>query len=67
MVQFLDGSDYLNMWRINGGEQTLASYEGYDVEMMEDARWLSSLPTMIETENHVFVHAGMSPRHPINA
>lgn len=50
-------------WIANGGAQTLLSYEGREPEMREHAAWLNTLPTMFETEHHVFVHAGLSPRY----
>jgi serine/threonine protein phosphatase 1 len=52
-------------WLGNGGAETLASYAGYGNEMRQHAEWLDSLPAFIETENHIFVHAGLSPRHSI--
>lgn len=63
MVQALAGEDSLEMWPSNGGKETVASYRGRESEMREHAAWLATLPTMIETENHVFVHAGCSPRY----
>lgn len=50
-------------WLGNGGTETLASYAGYRDEMRRHAEWLTTLPAMIETENHIFVHAGLSPRY----
>lgn len=50
-------------WFSNGGLATEASYGGYASDMRQHAAWLESLPTLIETENHFFVHAGLSPRH----
>ena len=34
-------------------------------ELRAHSRWLSGLPLKIETDNHVFVHAGMSPRYSV--
>lgn len=65
MAGHLVGTDSLDMWHCNGGAQTLASYKGREDEMREHAKWLASLPTIIETENHIFVHAGLSPRYSI--
>lgn len=53
-------------WRDNGGDKTEASYAGFADEKRRHLIWLSSLPTMIETENHVFVHAGLSTRHALS-
>lgn len=55
--------DSMGFWSNNGGEQTKASYAGRDAEILRDAQWLASLPDIIETANHVFVHAGLSPRY----
>ncbi len=63
MVEALAGNDDTEMWLVNGGLETLASYDGYNAQMREHAEWLSTLPTMIEMQNHVFVHAGLSPRY----
>ena len=65
MVKFLAGLDREEIWQSNGGLETLQSYAGYQAQMLEDAEWLASLPTMIETENHIFVHAGLSPRYAV--
>lgn len=55
----------LEFWIENGGRETLASYEGRQAELQEHAAWLNTLPTWLETEHHVFVHAGLSPRYPL--
>lgn len=52
-------------WSENGGKETLASYGDRVTEMREHAAWLNSLPSIHETEHHVFVHAGLSPRYPL--
>ncbi|MGR3495153.1 metallophosphoesterase family protein [Citreimonas sp.] len=65
-----------------GGRQTLESY-GVDADprrpvsaLLEDARaavppdhaeWLRGLPRMHVTDDHVFVHAGIRPRVPLDA
>lgn len=66
MAGYLFNGDSVEHWRSNGGEQTLASYAGHEAEMIEHGEWLASLPTLIETENHIFVHAGLDPRHPVS-
>ena len=35
---------------LNGGTQTLASYEGHEHEFKNDRRWMASLPTSYEDE-----------------
>jgi serine/threonine protein phosphatase 1 len=60
-------SKYLNSpldWQnffVNGGEQTLLSYEGHDRELQDDREWMASLPTSWEDEMRIFVHAGIDP------
>ena len=54
-----------DMWLSNGGEETRASYDGSESEMIEHAQWLEGLPTMIQTKNYCFVHAGCSPQYPL--
>jgi serine/threonine protein phosphatase 1 len=65
MVTALAGDDGLDMWIANGGGETLRSYRDHQQDMAEHVGWLASLPTMIETDNHVFVHAGLNPRVPL--
>jgi serine/threonine protein phosphatase 1 len=62
MIAAESGED-IALWISNGGAETLLSYDGYRDEMLRHIEWLDSLPTLIETENHIFVHAGLSPRH----
>src|SRR5690242_8718936 len=45
----------IGKWEENGGDATIRSYRGHASEMKADADWFVSLPTMIETEHHVFV------------
>ena len=51
---------------MNGGDQTLLSYEGYEDDFEEDRRWMSKLPTSFEDELRIFVHAGIMPKVPLN-
>lgn len=66
MATALAGNDSLDMWECNGGGETKASYRGYEAEMREHSTWLQSLPAKFETENHIFVHAGLSPRYSLD-
>ena len=50
---------------LNGGTQTVASYEGHEDEFEDDRRWMSSLPTSYEDELQIFVHAGIKPGQPL--
>ncbi len=62
MIDGVGGANY-ELWLENGGGATLDSYVDHAEEVREHAAWFESLPTLIETENHVFVHAGLSPRY----
>jgi serine/threonine protein phosphatase 1 len=53
----------IELWLDNGGVETESSYAGHRDEMRQHVEWLETLPAIIETENHIFVHAGLSPRH----
>jgi len=50
---------------LNGGTQTLASYDGHEDEFKNDRRWMASLPTSYEDELRMFVHAGIKPNQPL--
>jgi serine/threonine protein phosphatase 1 len=62
MIDASRGQGHL-LWLDNGGIETEESYAGYRSEMQRHIEWMEALPTMIETENHIFVHAGLTPRH----
>lgn len=58
------GSSAWHQWVGNGGEETLASYDGKPLRVLErHLDWLRSLPTLHEAEaaGLVFVHAGIDP------
>lgn len=44
-------------WLMNGGQETLDSYEGHAVNPVSDAAWMKGLPAFIEDEHRVYVHA----------
>jgi serine/threonine protein phosphatase 1 len=50
---------------LNGGTQTLASYDSHEDEFENDRRWVASLPTSYEDELRIFVHAGIKPNQPL--
>ena len=63
---FLDSlynEDMRDVWIANGGLQTLDSYD-YDMYTMEKhANWMKEhLRMYYETEEYIFVHAGMQPQ-----
>ena len=51
-----------DFWLDYGGEETLESYAGHQEAMADDVAWFATLPAMIETAHHIFVHAGLDPR-----
>ena len=68
MIEALAATDRKDrdFWLDHGGREAAASYGGDEAAMREDAAWLATLPTMIETAHHIFVHAGLDPRHPLD-
>jgi serine/threonine protein phosphatase 1 len=67
MLAALTDDDEVETWSMNGGDKTRESYHGREPEMFHDARWLNSLPAILQTENYCFVHAGLSPRYGLDA
>ena len=65
MVAGLTDSRDRDFWLEYGGEETLESYAGHGAALKDDLAWFAALPTMLETTHHVFVHAGLDPRHPL--
>jgi serine/threonine protein phosphatase 1 len=62
MIDGMEGTRF-ELWLENGGGATIDSYFDHAAEAREHAGWFATLPTLIETEYHVFVHAGLSPRY----
>ncbi len=61
--------DKLDMWLMNGGESTLKSYEAtYDNLNIPDdhLKFYQGTKMYFETENYLFVHAGLSPEKTIS-
>jgi len=54
--------DLMN-WLINGGIDTLNSFEAIEFEDIEDHYWefFKSCKNFHETDDHIFVHAGLAP------
>ena len=67
MIESYQGSrvEYSN-WLWNGGEDTMRSFRVKNLEEIPDKYWqfLDSLPCFIETEEYIFVHAGINFRSP---
>ena len=56
-----------DLWMMNGGAHTVKSYvdmypDNYQDNLIDDATWMKSLPTMVQSEHRIYVHAGLNPR-----
>lgn len=56
-----------DMWYWQGGAETYASYDGNEQEMQHAIEWFKSFPLYYESDNHIFVHAGLRPNLPLSA
>lgn len=56
-----------DMWYWQGGAETYASYGGNEKEMQDAIEWFKSFPLYYESNNHIFVHAGLRPNLPLSA
>lgn len=73
LLDFINGADPL-LFLFNGGRATLESYgyeedhEGrYKIYMpYSHIDFLNSLPCLVETDNYIFVHAGLRPDLPLD-
>lgn len=65
-VEFLDGRD-AEMFLINGGLKTLDSYRTHGLWPIPSShrRFFETLRNYYETEDHIFVHAGLRPGIPL--
>jgi len=65
-IDYLDGLDQA-MFLMNGGQQTLDSYHDCRMWPVPSAhrRFLDSLQYYFESEQHIFVHAGLRPGIPL--
>jgi len=59
--------DLMN-WLLNGGIETLTSFEAVEFDQVPLQYWefFKSCLSFHETENHIFVHAGLSPELPLH-
>jgi len=66
-IDYLDGQDPL-MFLVNGGTKTLLSYERKMLWPLPATHrdFLNSLRLIYETEDFIFVHAGLRPGVPVN-
>lgn len=60
MVKYYLDDQY--SWLFNGHSHTIHSYGDNEEQMMDDMNWFQSLPVAIETDDHIFCHAGLT--HP---
>lgn len=63
---YLNGSLALQQYLDNGGGTTLKAYGGDDSLLWTDAEFLAHLPVFHETDDYVFVHAGLRPGVPLH-
>jgi serine/threonine protein phosphatase 1 len=66
MLQALEGTEYLNHWYMNGGHQTLASFDVNDIREIPEKYWrfLHQLDSYVELEDYLLVHAGFDFESP---
>jgi serine/threonine protein phosphatase 1 len=65
MLDWLNQGD--DLWFINGGLETIASYRRGDDEPEipgDVVEWIESRPTWLEDAAHIYVHAGLRPGRP---
>ncbi|WP_028782464.1 metallophosphoesterase family protein [Thalassobacillus devorans] len=56
----------MELWKMNGAASTLESYQGKRGELKEDQQWMEkNLELYYETDDYIFVHAGLEPEIPI--
>ncbi len=53
------------MWLYNGGRETLESYARNYAVINDDIEFFESLPDWHETDDYIFVHAGLDPEEPL--
>jgi serine/threonine protein phosphatase 1 len=63
MIDAMDADEY-ELWEINGGRTTRASYTSA-AKMRSDAEFFNTLPLYYETDGKIFVHAGLRPGVPV--
>jgi serine/threonine protein phosphatase 1 len=53
-------------WIMNGGEQTLESFNESSIDCIPDKYWkfINNCKLYYETDDHIFVHAGLEPLLP---
>lgn len=61
-IDYLEHGD--SCWEFNGKRSTVSSYGGVSA-MSDDVEWMKTLPLYYETDNFIFVHAGVNPDVPL--
>ena len=59
LLDYLNNPAALELWRVNGGLRTLASFELHHQPLEEVGRFLSRTPLWFETDRFIAVHAGL--------
>lgn len=67
MVEALSG-DNESMWLVNGGFNTLDSYERVlnKTSLLTHRNWMSKLPKLYHDKHRVYVHASVDPELPLS-
>ncbi|MEM7660055.1 MAG: metallophosphoesterase, partial [Bacteroidota bacterium] len=63
MLDAISGPEEMDLWRINGGDTTMASFDAwFDIQVIPDRYWtfMESLPYYREIEGFFLVHAGLN-------
>ena len=55
------GNSFYHIWNSNGGLKTLKDFEDHNGNIIEAVKWFETLPYYYETDNNIFVHAGIEP------
>lgn len=58
-------SNGIEQWFMNGGRNTVRSYTQNKAFVDDDLDFFKSLPLYYETDNYIFVHAGLDPEEPL--
>lgn len=53
-------------WLMNGGRETLDSYECHAINPVADAAWMKGLPAFFEDQHRVYVHAFAPEEHALS-
>jgi len=59
-------SEAIKLWLWNGGTETIKSYNGFDEIYSLHASFYSQLKWYYETEEYIFVHAGVRPEYSLS-